>query len=151
MQECWTAQGIVDALTCFLMRTPERFSGLALGRHARHGVFTDREIEASGLLLPHLRRAVTISNVLDARTIERARMAEALDALQCGVVLTDEGGAILHANRSAEDMLRKGNPIQGAGGVLSATEPSAAKKLQRNQSRGARRGEHRQDRPCHFP
>jgi PAS domain-containing protein len=44
---------------------------------------------------------VTISKVLDVRTIERARMAEALDALRCAVVLTNEHGIILHANRSA--------------------------------------------------
>src|SRR5262249_15010344 len=79
--------------------------------------------------LPHIRRAVTISNVLDARTIERARMAETLDALRCAVLLTDARGAILHANDAAEHMLRNGGPVQGSGGVLQARDPSAAKEL----------------------
>ena len=129
VQECLRPQGIVDTMEFFLMHTPTRFSGFGLARHERQGLITDREIELGGLLLPHLRRAVTISNVLDASTIERARMAEALDALRCGVVLTDERAAILYANRAAEQMLHNGGPIQGTRGVLSVNAPSAAKEL----------------------
>ncbi len=51
---------------------------------------------------------MTISQVLDVRTIAGERMAEALDALRCAVVLTNEYGTILHANRVAEHMLDKG-------------------------------------------
>ena len=122
VQECLKPQGIVDALHYFLMHTPTRLGGLGFGRHERHGVVTEREIELGGLLLPHVRRAVTISDVLDVRTIERASMAQALDALRCAVLLTDRRGAILHANRSAEHMLRDGGPIQGTGGVLQARD-----------------------------
>lgn len=129
IRECWKPQGIVDVMTYFLMHSPARFSGLALGRHERHGIIGEREIELGGLLLPHIRRAVTISNVLDASTIERARMAEALDALRCGVVLTDARGAIVHANRAAEHMLRNGAPVQGAGGILQAKTRPAADEL----------------------
>jgi DNA-binding CsgD family transcriptional regulator len=82
-----------------------------------------------GLLLPHLRRAVTISEVLDARAIEKARMAETLDALKCGVVLTNRGGAITHANRVAERIFRHGGPVQTVRGMLTANLPAAAKKL----------------------
>src|SRR5260370_21088279 len=56
-------------------------------------------------------------------------MAEALDALRCAVVLTNEHGTILHANRSAEHMLRDGGPIQSAQGILQATAASAASEL----------------------
>jgi hypothetical protein len=45
-------------------------------RRARQSLITEREIELGGLLLPHIRRAVTISNVLDVKTIERSRLAE---------------------------------------------------------------------------
>jgi hypothetical protein len=41
---------------------------------------------------------VTISNALEAGTIEKARMADTLDTLQIGVVLADKGSRILHAN-----------------------------------------------------
>jgi DNA-binding CsgD family transcriptional regulator len=56
-------------------------------------------------------------------------MASALDALRCAVVLTNEDGTILHANRSAGRMLRTGDPIQSARGILQARAPSAASGL----------------------
>jgi DNA-binding CsgD family transcriptional regulator len=71
-------------------------------------------------------RAATITELLDAPIIE---VAAALDALRCAVVLTNERGTILHANRSAERMLRSGDPIQRAHGTLHARVPSAASEL----------------------
>ena len=121
--------GMVDFMVFFLKSTPMHLSCFSGGRHEREGIITEREIELGKLLLPHLRRAVTISEVLDVRTIVGTRMAEALDALRCAVVLANEGGSILHANRAAEHMLDKGGPIQSAQGVLQAAAPSATAEL----------------------
>jgi DNA-binding CsgD family transcriptional regulator len=129
VRSCFEPQGIVDATHFFLIHTPNYFSEIVIFRHQQQGVMTDREIALGKLLLPHLRRAVTISRVLDARAIERDRMAEVLDALACGVVLTDENGAILHPNRSAERMLGAGQAILESRGMLRAREPSAEKEL----------------------
>jgi DNA-binding CsgD family transcriptional regulator/PAS domain-containing protein len=121
--------GFIDSISYVLIWEPGHFSGFGIGRLARQGIITDREISLGGLLLPHLRRAVTISKVLDAQAIEQARMAETLDALKCGVVLTNGAGAILHANRAAERMFRLGRLAPNARGVLSAKLPAAAKEL----------------------
>jgi DNA-binding CsgD family transcriptional regulator len=120
--------GFVDTISYSLM-SASALSLFGVGRLEWQGVITDREISLGGLLLPHLRRAVTISKVLDAHAIEQSRMAEALDALKCGVVLTDGNGAILRANRAAERMFRHGWFIQGARGVVAAKLPEAAKEL----------------------
>jgi DNA-binding CsgD family transcriptional regulator/PAS domain-containing protein len=128
VRDCLEPLGIVDIMHLFLMHTPTHFSELVIGRHQRQGVITDREVEIGLLLLPHLRRAVTISDVLDARAIERAGMAQALDALRCGVLLTNGDGKILHANRSAEHMLQDG-ALHAMGGVLGAGAPAAAQEL----------------------
>jgi DNA-binding CsgD family transcriptional regulator/PAS domain-containing protein len=128
-QEFLRPSGVVDAMTFFLMHTPVHMSCFSCFRRDGQGIIMDREIELGKLLLPHLRRAVTISNVLDVRTIEGARMTETLNALRCAVVLTNEHGTILQANRSAEHMLDKGGPIQSPQGVLRATAPSAASEL----------------------
>src|SRR6266849_7186931 len=111
------------------LRISKHLCFLSLARNERQGLITEREIELGKLLLPHLRRAVTISNVLDVRTIAGERMAEALDALRCAVVLTNEHGAILHTNSPAEYMLDEGGPIQSVQGILEATAPSAASEL----------------------
>jgi DNA-binding CsgD family transcriptional regulator len=122
-------EGIVDIMSSILIWEPGYFSGFGTGRLERQGIITEREIELGRLLLPHLRRAVTISKVLDAQTIERARMAEALNALKCGVVLTDASGAILYANRAAKRLFRRGWAIEDARGMLAAKLPAAAKEL----------------------
>ncbi|NIX77668.1 helix-turn-helix transcriptional regulator [Microvirga terricola] len=129
VEECLKPQGIVDIMHMFLMSTHRQFAEIGLGRHARQGAITGREIELGRLLLPHLRKTVAISDLLDVRAIERTHMAEALDALRCGVVLTDERGGILHANRSAEQMMRNGGPIRNANRSLAAGTPSASREL----------------------
>jgi DNA-binding CsgD family transcriptional regulator/PAS domain-containing protein len=129
VQEFLKPQGLVDNMMCLLMKTPTRLAGFSAARNERQGHITDREVALTCLLLPHIRRAVMISNVLDAQTIERARMAEALDALRCTVVLTDAQGMILHANRSAEHMLRDGGPVNSVCGILRAKVPTAAAEL----------------------
>ncbi|WP_280821842.1 helix-turn-helix transcriptional regulator [Pseudaminobacter soli (ex Li et al. 2025)] len=121
--------GIADVMHLFLMQTPTHVSELVIMHHQRYGVATEREIELAALLLPHLRRAVTISQVLEAKTIEHRRLADALDALSCGVVLTDKRGTVLHPNRAAEQMLCPGGPLQSDGGVLRARHPAAAREL----------------------
>ena len=128
-QEWQNPLGMIDFMMFFLMHAPTHLSTFGVGRNERQGIITDREIELGKLLLPHLRRPVTISNLLDIRTAEGTRMAEALDALRCAVLLINEHGTILHANHSAEHMLDKGGPIQSAQGVLQATTPSAASEL----------------------
>jgi DNA-binding CsgD family transcriptional regulator/PAS domain-containing protein len=129
IQDGLKPRGFIDAMGYFLSHTSAQFSTFGVGRLEGQGVFTDREITLGGLLLPHLRRSVTISGLLDARTVERARMAETLDALKCGVVLTNSSGSILHANRAAEGMMRYGGPIQGVRGALHAKPPAAAREL----------------------
>jgi DNA-binding CsgD family transcriptional regulator len=122
-------RGIVDVMQFILINDAAHFANFAVTRHERKGVVTGREIAFGKLLLPHLRRAVTISTMLDVRTIEGFRMAQALDALRCAVLLTNENGAILHANRTAEQMLRGGGPIRSAKGVLEANLASATSEL----------------------
>jgi DNA-binding CsgD family transcriptional regulator/PAS domain-containing protein len=122
-------RGIVDMMTFVLIHEAAHFSGFAITRHEREGIITGREIELGKLLLPHLRRTMTISKMLDVRTIEGIRMAETLDALRCAVLLTNEHGAILHANRAAEHMLQDGSPIRSVKGLLQACVSSASSKL----------------------
>jgi DNA-binding CsgD family transcriptional regulator len=121
--------GFIDMCSYVLVSSPDHFSGFGTSRLEHQGTFTENDLTLGKLLLAHLRRSVAISKVLDARAIEKARMAEALDALKCGVVLTNQSGAILHANRVAERMFRHGGSVQSARGILAAKLPAAAKEL----------------------
>jgi DNA-binding CsgD family transcriptional regulator/PAS domain-containing protein len=129
VQRCLKPQGIVDVAHFPLIWSLSHFSELVLFWQEAHGVMTQTEIELGERLLPHLRRAITISNVLDVRTIEHARIKEALDALSQGVVLTDDRGAVVHVNRSAGQMLQNGGPVGVAQGVLFAKSRAADAEL----------------------
>ena len=129
VQEWCRANEVADLMQLFLMHDAARLSGLGAAWKDGHGAVTDDEFELARLLIPHLRRAVLISDVLELRTIETRRMAETLDTLRCGVVLTDGRSTIVHANRSAEEMLRDGGPISGAGGMLHASDEQGSAEL----------------------
>ncbi|MGD9669833.1 MAG: LuxR C-terminal-related transcriptional regulator [Hyphomicrobiaceae bacterium] len=129
VQEWLRPQGYVDITQLFLLHTPSRFSGFGLSRHQSAGLFGDREIELLRILLPHVRRAVTISNALEMKSIEKARMSETLDKMNVGAVLTNEDGRILYANRAAEAMMRKGGALRNSGGILTTNGPAASAEI----------------------
>jgi DNA-binding CsgD family transcriptional regulator/PAS domain-containing protein len=128
-REWLTPQGIHDLMTVPVAREGTMAASLGLSRHRAAGEIGDPEIEAARLFAPHLLRCVTISKLLDLKSIVASTFKTALDKLRCAVVLTDERGAILHANQAAEQMLRDGGPIGGAAGVLTARAPSAAAEM----------------------
>lgn len=126
----WNApQGLVDTLQLVLMRSPTRHAQLAMSRRQEAGVITEREMALGRLLLPHIRRAAMIGDVIDLKTIERERAQQALNVLKAGVVMTDGRGRILDANKTALAMLKAGRPIHGVDGALYADDPAATLKL----------------------
>lgn len=119
----WTRpQGIVDALHVTLIRDADRIGSLFCGRHESVGPIGEREVRVMRLLAPHLRRAVTIGDLLDMRMLEAHALKSTLDGVSAGVLLVGEGGEVLHANRSATRMLNKKSPIATAQGCLGAPD-----------------------------
>lgn len=126
----WNApQGLVDTLQLVLMRSPTRHAQLAMSRRQETGIITEREMALGRLLLPHIRRAAMIGDVIDLKTIERERAQQTLNALKAGVVMTDGRGRILDANKTALAMLKTGRPIHDVDGTLYADDPAATLKL----------------------
>ncbi|MFO1105015.1 MAG: helix-turn-helix transcriptional regulator [Amaricoccus sp.] len=103
--------GLIDTLAIGFFRDQESLSSLAFGRHRDAGPITEAEIAASTLFIPHFKRALTISRLLDARAVERATFAAVLDGLAFGVLLVARDLKLLHANRAGEAMLRAADPL----------------------------------------
>jgi DNA-binding CsgD family transcriptional regulator/PAS domain-containing protein len=122
-------QKISDILQYFLIGTPDRFAGFALSKDEPRGLIGPRDIELGRLLLPHIRRSVVISDLLDARTIENDRLTEVLNSLRAAVFLIDDRARILQANQAAQRMLRRGDALRDANGMLQATATSASAEL----------------------
>lgn len=129
VRHCLQPQGVADVAHFFLIATPDHFSEVVLFWHESHGIAALRELELGRLLLPHLRRALTISNLLDAAARERDCAFGALAALRPGVLLLDAGGTPLYANPSAERILRDGQWIYLARGVLRTRSAAARREL----------------------
>lgn len=120
VREVLNPLGIVDIAHFVLISTSTHFSELVLFRQDRQGIITDREIGLGALLLPHLRRAVTINDLIDMKSLERQALGATLDSIAVGVVIVADGGRILHANEAAHVMLDARSPIITSGGRLAA-------------------------------
>jgi DNA-binding CsgD family transcriptional regulator/PAS domain-containing protein len=131
MQEWVIPQGIVDCAVINIARDTTTYSTLSLGRHGSAGLIGSFEVEAIRLLAPHLRRAVLISRVLDARSMVAASFASALDTLANAVVLVDRNLRIVHANRAGGSILSVADPLSAVGGQLRVRNPIAQGALEK--------------------
>lgn len=83
-------------------------------------------------LLPHLQRALAIHRRFEALTSVSSAVTEVLDRLPFGVVLLDERGCSLLANRTASAILASGGGLAlSREGRLEARSPSAQASLAR--------------------
>jgi DNA-binding CsgD family transcriptional regulator len=80
----------------------------------------DKAISRMKLIVPHIRRAAVIGNVINLRTCEGATLADTLDELAAGLFLVDKTGRIVHANVTGKTMLNQSAVVRSAGGRLAA-------------------------------
>jgi PAS domain-containing protein len=126
----WTGpQGISEMMQTVVLRKARRLAVFGANRHRSNGVLTDRELAVVRLLVPHIRRAVSISDILDAKRIEIDTLSTTLDSFNAGILVVGEHGRILHANCIARNMLSKREPIAEIGDTLSVRDSDAARKL----------------------
>lgn len=118
-----------DCIHIMLFRDKTRLALLSGLRDKCLGLFTEDEDKLLRLLAPHIRRAVTISDLLGANAAMSETLAACADAVAVGLVLVGAESEILHANRAANLMLSSGEPIKSLGGRLAAPSPDATAKL----------------------
>jgi DNA-binding CsgD family transcriptional regulator len=123
-------RGWLDAVGVSILRTPSRIATLAFSRAAEVGFAGPRELRILGLLSPHARRAVSIADLIDMRTLAASSFESALDGLAVPIVLVDDKGVIAHANASARSLLNAGDPIVSERGVLRTGVTSTAHALE---------------------
>lgn len=119
-------QGIHDVLAVGLTRDASMVSSIGMGRHGDAGEIGEWEVEAMRLLAPHLRRALTISKLLDVQSLTAATFRTTIDALAVAVLLVDRDLRLVHANSAASAMLAAGDPLLERAGFLRAKQPLAA-------------------------
>jgi DNA-binding CsgD family transcriptional regulator/PAS domain-containing protein len=121
-------KGLFDAVAVGLVRDKAVVGSAIFSQHESAGAIDNAQLSGLRLLAPHIRRAVTISNLFDMKAVEAATFAATVEALTVGVVLTDEDSKIVHTNAAANAMLEAGDPIvvrYGRIAVQSATTTTA--------------------------
>jgi DNA-binding CsgD family transcriptional regulator/PAS domain-containing protein len=129
-QEWALPRGFIDNLALTPLREPHRVGALGMLRSREVGEIVERDIAAARFLAPHVRRALAISDVLNLQAVKIDACEASLDLISAGIVLVDGEAKVVHANRSAEAMLRRGAPIRAHQGELrtNSAESSAALK-----------------------
>ena len=80
---------------------PSRFAFTRIVRAGQRGDSFCLLLEGSASVKADGRRAVTISNLFDMKTVEATTFAATVEALTVGVVLADEDSNIVHSNAAA--------------------------------------------------
>src|SRR6266581_3206367 len=88
-------QGWVDAASSALRKSTASREVLSIFRNQESGLVDESMRRRVAAIVPHVRRATLISNIIDRKEIETASLADALDGLSAGeiFVAADEGAA----------------------------------------------------------
>lgn len=131
---------ITDAIALAVSREPTLVGYAAFNRHSSAGAITDREVSTLRLLGPHFRRATTISNLFDLKTIEAATFRSAIETLSVGAIIVGEDLDIVHANAAAEALLNEGSLFTSDQGTFVLRAKAGASALKTAVQRAAQGG-----------
>jgi DNA-binding CsgD family transcriptional regulator/PAS domain-containing protein len=126
----WCApQGIADMIGITVAQDTFGLGCLMLASNHRMANSHEADLDLLRLLVPHVRRAVTISKILDLKSIEVASLESALAALPNGIVLLDAETRVIHANVAAEAMLKAQDLIRLVNSRLKLRDEAATRAL----------------------
>jgi DNA-binding CsgD family transcriptional regulator/PAS domain-containing protein len=127
--EWYRPQGLADTAAVGLTRDATSLASISLTRHEDQGPICPTDVGAIRVLAPHLRRAVTISRLLDAQTLASATFGTVLDRIGTPIVITDGQLRLLHANDAARRLLDARDPIAVNGQQLATNQPTVTQAL----------------------
>lgn len=93
------------------------------------GEFGEDERRLTGLLVPHVTRAMQVHRKIGTLAAEKEYALVALDQLRMGVILTNRCGEPLFLNRAAEQLLEPGQGINTHQGRLILSSASETARL----------------------
>lgn len=126
MYKQWNcAYGLTEHLTGIIRKDMLRVGAVSV---LRASAYDSADKSNLSLLLPHLRRSITIAQMIDDKTVERNRLLEIVDRLAVTVFIVDVAGKILYSNLSGQKALQDGELLRDRNGRLtcaSAREQAA--------------------------
>ncbi len=104
---------------------------LRIARPHREPPFSSNDKLLCTVILPHLKRAVRLHSQLELIDSERRLYAGTVDRMLVGTVTLDETGRVVKSNPVADNILREGDGLHLAGGVLRADLAAENRELNR--------------------
>ena len=123
-------QGLIDNVFCILERSATSAAGFVVFRNESDGLADAKSYELLEAIVPHLRRAVLIGNVIEHKSAEADSFSDLLDRIRAGVFVVDASGNIRYSNRTGSEIVRAGDYLRSAGGKLVARQGEANQLLQ---------------------
>ena len=120
--------GVGEFLVAKLIDDARRFATFSVTRGQPYSV---QDAQRCHALCPHLRRVITIVDMLEQRTAERDSLAEVLNHLAAPVIMVDPKQRIVHSNTAAQEFLAEGKSLRSVRGVLTASDPRNQEGLRR--------------------
>jgi len=121
--------GWADHLAATLDKSATSFAQFGVFRNERLGLADDDMRQRMRLLVPHIRRAVLIGNVIDLQKEKAGSLSDAFDALDASVFLLDNHCHIAFANTAAQALLDDATILRTVNNALIAVDPYAARLL----------------------
>jgi len=109
---------ILDTLSTIVLRDQWRIGLFNADRDYADGFGSDEDLDILRMIAPHIRRAVTIGDLLNLKMVEAHALGATLDKLVVGVIVVAANGRILHTNEAADGMLAAASPISSLQGRL---------------------------------
>ena len=126
----WLQQrDLVDNTVAIIDRTPTDFTVLALHRSSELGPANEAVRERLALVTPHVVRAIAIGRALEGAKFESLTFGEVLDRVASAILLVDDSGRVVQANKSAREHLKSGAVLRTAQGILRLHDPRATAEL----------------------
>lgn len=122
-------QNFIDVIGANLERTATTAAFFAVRRHERQGVIDDDARRRFQLVVPHVKRAVSIGKVVEKGREQERLFQSTLNRISSAAVFVNAVGRIVFANPAAEEFLRAKAVIQSDQGVLCAADLAADRAL----------------------
>src|SRR5450432_441745 len=118
-------QDLVDCLSAPLDKSTDSAALFGVFRHRDNGMVDDETRRRASLVIPHVRRAVLIGNMLETSATGTTAFIEALNGLAAAVFLVDKCSRIVFANTSGLAMLDDGRILSVSKDALTAVDLGA--------------------------
>lgn len=100
-----TPYGLRDVLVGTVINDGTNIGSICLHTPTTRDLIGPQDLAVMEMLLPHFRRALTIGNLLDMKSIALTGMTSTLDVMNIAVFLVNENAQIVHSNRVAKQLL----------------------------------------------